>query len=317
MNDRVNLTQASLMTALAVVVSLATVYVPFLGVLVFIIPVIYAIIATLTGGKHAILSAVASFFIIMFTVDVMYALNLLIISILPGISVGYMINKEKDEEEKSFKPIYFGTISFMISIIVFFIICNLFFKINILGQFTELVEKSIEMQMKIMQSANIGTNENIITEDLVNLMKSIMPAILFFYSIISSSVTYYLETFILRRIKKINYDLPKFTEFYLPGNAVLVSLLLYIVVMVIGALKIPLYTDSIMINLQLVFSMMFLVQGISVGIYFIKDWMKKSPNKIMIIAMALVFLSGSMIISFVGMLDSVMDFRRVRNYKST
>jgi hypothetical protein len=62
---------------------------------------------------------------------------------------------------------------------------------------------------------------------------------------------------------------------------------------------------------------MFLIQGVSVGIHFIRNWRKKSPNKIMIFIVALFLISGSTVLSFVGMLDSVIDFRRVRSYKST
>ena len=78
-----------------------------------------------------------------------------------------------------------------------------------------------------------------------------------------------------------------------------------------------LYTDIIMLNIQLIFSVMFLLQGISVSIYYIKEWKKKSPGKIVFAIMAVFLLSGTMILSFVGMLDSAIDFRKVRNYKST
>lgn len=317
MNDRVKLTQAAIITALAVVLSLATVYIPFLGLLVFVIPVPYAMIATMTGGRYAIISAVVSFFIMMFAVDPIYSLSLTVMNVLPGIAVGYMINKEKDEDEKSFKSIYFGTVAYMISMIVFVGISKLFFKMDLVSEFIELMKVSIETQFSIMQSMNMSPKGDMTVADIVSIMKSIIPAILFFYSIIASSITYYLEAFILRRIKKLNFNLPKFTEFYLPGNAVTTSLLLYFLVMALDIMKIPLHTDIIMINLQLVFSMMFLVQGLSVGIYFIKNWRNKSPNKVMIFVIALFLISGSMVLSFIGMLDSVIDFRKVRSYKST
>lgn len=317
MNDRVKLTQAAIITALAVVLSLLTVYVPFLGLLILVIPVPYAMIATMTGGKYALISAVVSFFIMMFAVDPIYSISLTVMNVLPGIAVGYMINREDDGEEKSFKSIYIGTLAYMISIILFAGISKLFLKIDLLNEFVNLMKVSIETQMSIMESMNITPKVDMTIKDIVSIMQSIIPAMLFFYSIIASSITYYLEAFILRRIKKLNLNLPKFTEFYLPGNAVTTSLLLYFLVMALDIMKVPLHTEVIMLNLQLVFSMMFLVQGISVGIYFIKNGRKKSPNKVMIFVIALFLISGSMVLSFVGMLDSVIDFRKVRSYKST
>ena len=79
-----------------------------------------------------------------------------------------------------------------------------------------------------------------------------------------------------------------------------------------------LYTDSILLNLQLVFNFMFIIQGISVSVYFIEKWLKAVQLK-MIFMGALLILSvfGITGISFIGMVDSILDFRRVRAYKST
>ena len=42
----------------------------------------------------------------------------------------------------------------------------------------------------------------------------------------------------------------KFSRFYLPGNAVLTSFILYILIMLLEILKTPLYTDLILMNLE-------------------------------------------------------------------
>ena len=319
MNDKTKLTQAAILTALAIVFCIATAYIPFLGLLMVVVPVPYAIIATMTGHKYALISAIASFFILILTVDFVYALNLIVMSILPGIAVGYMINKDNNIEDgnKSFTPIFFGTIAFIISIIVFFAISKVLLNIDLLETFSEMIKTTVETQFSIMESANIMPKGDIAPKDIIKVMQNIIPTMLFAYSIIASIITYYLEAFILRRIKRLNYKLPKFSDFYLPGNAIITSLLLYLLTMFLGMLNIGLYTDAIILNVQLIFSILFLLQGISVAIYFIKEWRKKSPSKIFFAVMAVFLLSGSMILSFVGMIDSAIDFRKVRNYKST
>ena len=319
MNDRTKLTQAAIISAIAIVICLAAVYVPFLGLLAFIIPVPYAIISTMTGHKYALISAISSFFILMFTVDVLYALNIVIMSILPGIAIGYKISKDSkvNNDSMNFTPVYFGTIAFILSTIVFFIMANVLFNMDLLGQFLELLKTTLEAQFAIIESANLMPKGEIKPEDIVNLVQNTTPTMLFLYSIIASLITYYVEAFILKRIRKMSYNLPKFSDFYLPGNAIITSLLLYLLIMGLEMLKIGLYTDIIMLNLQFVFSIMFLLQGIAVSVYFIKEWKKKSPGKVVFAVIAVFLLSGTMILSFVGMLDSAIDFRKVRNYKST
>ena len=133
MNNRAKLTQAAIITAIAVLICLATAYIPFLGLLVLILPVPYAIISTISGCRFASISAITSFLVLSVSVGLVYALNLLIIFMLPGIAVGYGIKQEiKIEEDKSFTPIYFGMIVFTLSIIVFFAITKLLFNIDLL-----------------------------------------------------------------------------------------------------------------------------------------------------------------------------------------
>ncbi|MDO7203639.1 DUF2232 domain-containing protein [Paraclostridium bifermentans] len=194
---------------------------------------------------------------------------------------------------------------------------KLLFNIDLLADISKTIKATVEAQFAIMESTNMMPKENITAKDMINMFQNMMPTVLFMYSIIASLITYYVEAFILRRTKVLNYDLPKFSEFYLPGNAIVTSLILYLLVMFLEMLNIGLYTDSIMLNIQLVFSILFLIQGVSVSIYFIKRWKDKSPGKIVFAVIAVILLSGSMILSFVGMLDSAIDFRKVRNYKST
>lgn len=319
MNNRAKLTQAAIITAIAIVLCLVTVYVPFLGLLALILPVPYAIISTTSGYKYALISSISSFFILVLTVDVVHALNLLIMCILPGIAVGYRINKDSkiEGENKNFTPIYFGTIAFILSIIVFFAMSKVLFNIDLLADISKSIKEIVEAQYAVMESTNMMPKENITVKDMIEIFQNIIPTALFLYSIIASLITYYVEAFILRRIKILNYQLPKFSEFYLPGNAIVTSLILYLLVMFLEMLNTGLYTDAIMLNIQSVFSILFLIQGISVSIYFIKEWKAKSPGKIVFAVMVVLLLSGSMILSFVGMLDSAIDFRKVRNYKST
>ena len=319
MNDKTKLTQAAILTAVAIIFCIATAYIPFLGLLMVVVPVPYAIIATMTGHKYALISAIASFFILILTVNFVYALNLVVMSMLPGIAVGYMINKDSNIEDrnKNFKPIFFGTVAFLISTIIFFTISKALFNIDLIEQFSKMLKTTVETQFAIMESTNIIQKGDIAPKDIINVMQNTIPTMLFACSIIASLITYYVEAFILRRIKRLNYKLPKFSDFYLPGNAIITSLLLYLLTMFLSMLNIGLYTDAIILNLQLIFSILFLLQGISVSIYFIKEWRKKSPSKIGFAIMAVFLLSGSMILSFVGMLDSAIDFRKVRNYKST
>ena len=151
---------------------------------------------------------------------------------------------------------------------------------------------------------------------IVDTFKHIIPTILFFRGMISAIIIYFVEIYALKRMKYGSFDEIKFRNFYLPGNAIVISFILYLLMLGLSYIKTPLYTDAIFLNLQMVFNFMFIVQGIAVSIYFIKKWLKNGINKKVFIGAMCVGIFGMTGISFIGMVDSILDFRNVRAYKS-
>nr|WP_317332264.1 DUF2232 domain-containing protein [uncultured Romboutsia sp.] len=318
MNNKLRLPQALMIAVLGILLCLTAVYIPMLSILSIAVPVPYAIIGTLTDNKYSILSLIATFFILMFTVNPLYSVSVCIMSIVPGLFIGSAIrNNREDDDSNKFEPIYIGTIVTMICVIVFFFIANIVFKTNILDDFMNTLKESINVQVSIMESAGMVLKEGFKVSEIVNYINNMLPTMLFLQGIIVTFIIYALEIFILKKVRMVNIRLPKFTDFYLPGNAVTVSFMLYILVLFMDLIKVNLHTDLIMLNLQLVFNFMFILQGISVSIYYLKKWIKSGSLKIIFMSVLILSIFGFMGISFVGMLDSIIDFRRVRSYKST
>ena len=317
MNNKLRLAQASLIAALGILLCLITAYVPILSILSIAVPVPYAIIATLTDNKYSILSLIATFFILMFTVNPLYSVSVCIMSIVPGIFIGSALRNNKKEGFNKFEPIYIGTIITMICVIVFFFIGNIVFKTNILEDFMNLVKESLNIQITIMENTGIDLKEGFKALDIVNYINNMLPTMLFLQGMIVAFIIYSLEIFILKRVRIVNLELPKLLDFYLPGNAISVLFTLYIFVLFMDLINLNLHTDLIMMNLQLVFNFMFMLQGIAVSIYFFKKWIRSGSLKMIFMSALTLSIFGFMGISFVGMLDSIIDFRRVRSYKST
>ena len=94
--------------------------------------------------------------------------------------------------------------------------------------------------------------------------------------------------------------------------------MLYLLILVMDLIKVDyLHTDLILLNLQLVFNFMFMIQGISVSIYYLKKWIISRSLKMVLISALVLSIFGFTIVCFVGMLDSIIDFRRIKSYKST
>ena len=154
---------------------------------------------------------------------------------------------------------------------------------------------------------------NITEESIIQTVLNIMPLILFSRSIMLSILTYFLAIYTLKKIRKNDLKEKlmqiKFSRFYLPGNAVLTSFILYILIMLLEILKTPLYTDLILMNLELIF----FIQGVSVAVFFGKKWLKSGQIIKFTMGVIAILVLGIMSISILGMIDTIFDFRRVKN----
>lgn len=318
MNNNDKLSKPAGLVILGIVLALIAAYVPMLGLLGLVVAVPYAIIGTLADKKFYIISIIVTFIVLILSVDPMYAINICVISAIPGLVIGSIVkNNMKNDDSNKFEPIYAGTIMFVVCTVVFFFVAKTIFKVDLIEEFMTIIGESVKLQIEFMKNINAGMVESIVPDDVVNSVRNMIPTALFFEGMLLALITYCVSSFILRRMKKIDLRLPKIKEFYLPGNAVVTSFMLYMLVLFIELIGLNLYTDLIMVNLQLVFNFMFMVQGIAICLYYISKMRREGPNKMILFGGIMIFISGFMGISFVGMLDSIIDFRKVRSYKST
>lgn len=319
MNKKLTLPQTLLITLLCVAMILAIFDVPGLSILTIGVSALFVVIATLADNKGIFLSIVMVILALVFFINPVYIFDICLNCIIPGIIIGTITKKVLNygDEDNKFEPIFIGTIAFILGLIVNYLISKYLFNINMLDEFTSVMKAQLSTSIDaIQESVSTLTSSTKITEDsVIQTILNIMPIILFSRAIVLAILTYFLAIFTLKKIKKIdlkNIKEIKFSRFYLPGNAVLTSFVLYIVIMLLELFNTPLYTDLILVNLEMIFYILFLIQGVSVAIFFSKKWIRESQLiKIILIVIAIV-LFGVMGISILGMVDSIFDFRKVK-----
>ena len=259
------------------------------------------------------------FTIIMILVAV-YIFDICLNFVIPGIIIGIITrNILNYKEDNKYNPIFMGTIAFILGLIANYLVSKYLFNINMLEEFTSVMKAQLSTQISVIQESvsNLASMPNITEESIIQTVLNIMPLILFSRAIILAILTYFLAIFTLKKIRKNNIKETlkgiKFSRFYLPGNAVLTSFVLYILIMLIEILNIPLYTDLILVNLELIFYILFLIQGVSVAIFFTKKWLKAGHVIKFILGIIAVSIVGIMGISILGMVDSIFDFRKVKS----
>lgn len=315
MNKKMRLSNAILIVILVMILIFACLSNPALNLFLIFIPVPFAIIGTLSDVKNTIILSIITFISLIVLVEPINGVDIFINSIIPGIIIGIVTKKVLlNKESNKYEPIFVGCIVFLLSIIVHYFISKYIFSVDLIDELLNIFNQNIEAQKSILQTINNSGFMD--TVNISDVFRNIIPTILFFRSIILSIIVYLTEIFILRRFKSDNMREIRFRNFYLPGNAILISFMMYLFMMILSTMKTPLYTDVIFFNIQMAFNFLFIIQGISVCIYFIKQWMRQRVSFKIILGIFSVGIFGVMGISFIGMLDSILDFRRVRVCKS-
>ncbi|MGN1033811.1 MAG: DUF2232 domain-containing protein [Intestinibacter sp.] len=319
MNKKLTLPQTLLITLFCIVMILAILDIPGLSILTIGVSALFVVIATLSDNKGIFISIAVVILSLVFFINPVYIFEICLNCIIPGIIIGTITKKVLNYNVcNKFEPIFVGTIAFILGLIANYIVSKYLFNINMLEEFTSVIKEQLSTQIgAIQESVSTLTSAPKITEEsVIQTILNIMPLILFSRAIFLAIVTYFLAIFALKKIKKIDLkDLKevKFSRFYLPGNAVLTSFVLYIVIMLLDMFNTPLYTDLILMNLEMIFYMLFLIQGVSVALFFSKRWFRDGQVIKAFMVVIAIALFGVMGISILGMVDSIFDFRKVKS----
>lgn len=317
MNKKLSLTQTIIASLICVIMILGVYYVSGLSILTVVVSALFVIIATLSDNKGIFTSIAIVILALLFFLKPVYIFDICLNCIIPGIIIGIITKKVlKHNYENKFEPIFAGTLAFVLGLIANYLVSKYLFDINMLEEFTSMMKEQLSSQMDIIQeymeslSASVP---NITTESMLQTMLNIMPLIMFSRAIILSILTYFIAIFALKRIKTIDLKQIKFSKFYLPGNAVVISFVMYIIIMLLEMIKIPLYTDLILVNLESIFYILFLIQGIAVSVFFAKKWFKSKQFFKFFAGLISICSFGIIVVSIIGMIDCVFDFRKVKS----
>lgn len=246
MNKKITLPQTIVITLFTIIMILVAVNIPALSILTISVSSLFVVIAALSDTKGIFISFAMVILGLIFFIDPVYIFDICLNFVIPGIIIGIITrNILNYKEDNKYNPIFMGTIAFILGLIANYLVSKYLFNINMLEEFTSVMKAQLSTQISVIQESvsNLASMPNITEESIIQTVLNIMPLILFSRAIILAILTYFLAIFTLKKIRKNNIKETlkgiKFSRFYLPGNAVLTSFVLYILIMLIEILNYP------------------------------------------------------------------------------
>ncbi|HLR02331.1 MAG TPA: YybS family protein [Virgibacillus sp.] len=297
MNESKMITEGALLTVLYSILLVIALYLPVVGMVVFLIlPVPFIIFASRYNWKPSLLMGLVAILLSIF-IAAGATMPMTVLVAVGGIVTGCAIYKGL----KPYETWAAGTIGFAIGLVFVYAFVQVVLKIDIMAMFDEAVDESLNLveSMDIMNQINDDMYQ-MFTEQVM-ILKDLIPAGIVVMSILYAFVGLWLSYKIINRIEGKQKGFPPFRKFDLPTSVIWIYFLALIFTFFDIDQQSFLYIG--VVNIIMLATILLTIQGFS--LIFCFSHVKKWPKAIPIISIFLGLLLPVLfyIIRILGIID--------------
>ena len=228
-----------------------------------------------------------------------------------SIVINYVIKKRGKSQEL----ILYSTITSLVSYVIAIVLVKRFFNISFIDQIEKSFSLVLKTQLDMLKETGLSNYEMYQTKDILEnayeYMVLVIPSAVIIFSLLTAYLNSILSIFILRKLRYGIVFVPRFSYFKLPSNFILGVIVIYLGVFLLKQLKV-FYYETIFINVSALISFAFFLQGLDVLIFLINKSRLNQVGKVIFIVLLILSFPLSAIISMVGFLDIIFNFRGIK-----
>ena len=312
-NTRVRpMVEGGILSAVAILFALISVYVPIIGAFVNLIwPVPIILLGVRHGYKWSLMATAVAGILIALLIHPLHAISVAIGFGLTGIALGHCFRR-------GYTPVtsvLLGSVASLISKIIVLSITAVVLGINPLADQSAAMAKAVEQAINVyrgfgMKEADLAQMAESM-RGMLDLMKMILPAGFVLASVVDTYLNFIVARLVLR---KLGHQIPAFPAFrvWSLSPIVLYAFIVSVIMLYWGkSREISLLADA-GINLQVATSMMLMIQGMSMLFFYSDKY--QVPKFIRWIIVVMAFSNGFIMqmAVFAGAFDIAIDFRKLR-----
>ncbi len=287
----------------------------FLGLSMPLVAITYPIILTFIGLKEgmskSIITFVASFVIIGAITQDLNALAIPFQYGILSIFTSYIINKKYKVNQII---IYSAGLVFAMVLIHM----GLKWQLTGINTFTELEANLVKIANQQIASLKIGEMAEGEISQISNMLRSmtdyiasIFPALLMMSSLFIAYVNYYVSSRLAKKSGRTDIEIPEFSKTIFPKHSITGFAL---VLLIAYALKFVgnFSYNQLLDNLFMLIYLVFLIQGLSFIVFIINKIKMGKFLKVLVIIMIFASSFLNVVLFSVGVMDIILDFRKLR-----
>ncbi|MGM0409381.1 MAG: DUF2232 domain-containing protein [Bacillota bacterium] len=274
--------------AAVVLLTFLNIYLPIFSLFVLIVWPIPIMLVTV---KHGVKTSAITIAIAALINGIFFSPIMGLLAVIGFGFVGFVIANSINENFSPLKVLIFTIIAVLISQSIILLISGQYLNYNL----TNMISESMQMFSSAPQI------DDALIEQLMNLIKSIVPSILFISSIIIGTLNYYASLWYLNN-KGISKNIYKsIDQWRFPKWPISLGILATLMAT----------QNTILLNINIILFFFAFFQGFSVGLYYVAKKKSFLLNMLYIFLVLIIpIISFAMI--FIGLLDMWLDFRKIK-----
>lgn len=310
-HDTRSIVEGALLSAITIILSLTALYIPVIGIFASLIwPVPIIILGIRHGLKTSIMATVVSGIIVSMVEGPIQAFSVVLSFGLIGIVMGWAINRDYSP----FKALAFGATASLVSKVLLILISLFVMGVNPMTEEIRAMRNSIPLIENMYKGFGLSPDKiKLIVGNLTNMidiMAVAIPAILVMASLMDAFLCYKVTKLILSRMGQKLKDFTPFWMWRFPAYTVFLYLVGILIAMLdqyysMGILK------TIGLNLRIVFSFIFLIQGFSMMTYFMGKYNVSRILRVVIVFLVFFNPLFLQMTTWAGMFDILFNFRHL------
>ena len=212
-----------------------------------------------------------------------------------------------------------AAIAFFASSLVLFFLADSLRGLSIVNELEESFKEVLFLQVDMLKQMGLSNYEvdktRVLLQDAYKYIILILPSILMILALTISYLNYIIAVYLLRILGIGVLAMPWLHKFSAPNNFALGALVMFLGAFLMRGIDAK-YYETISLNLIVLIGLVFILQGLAVVDFYLIKWKQNKFVRFLTIGLS-VFLSPILtVISLLGGIDLVFDFRKIRRRKT-
>lgn len=304
------LTESSLLSALTVILALAAVYLPVIGMvaaLVWALPIIVLVVRH--GLRWGIMAVLVSGIIMALLIEPLLSLRMVISFAPAGLMLGVAFRRQWSGAKTFGSALLVSVVAKLLSLGLLFLVTS----VNPLNLELEAMQGGFDQTFAVyeqmgMDPAALEKSREELAQGM-EFLKLLLPFVVVIMGLIDTMVGYLVGSRVLRRLGHSVPELPPFSQWHLP-QFFLYLLGFALVGLYWGGTREIKWLYQISMNLNMVAMFAGIIQGLSLMSYVMMRYRVRRVLRLLLYMLVLTGGPLSQILAFTGLFDMIFDYRR-------